>query len=61
MEKKTEFLEGIIAANGALITSLQNQRELLRKALEEMINCADHNRDFEEIRKAHKVLKDTNV
>lgn len=54
-----EFLEGIIAADQALITALKNQRQALRQALEMMINCADHHRDFEEIRKAHAVLRDT--
>lgn len=58
-ESNAEFLEGIIAADQALITALKDQRQALRKALEMMINCADHRRDFEEIRKAHEVLRDT--
>lgn len=54
-----EFMEGIIAADQALITALKEQRQALRQALEMMINCADHHRDFEEIRKANAVLRDT--
>lgn len=55
----SEFMEGIIAADQTLIAALKDQRKALRQALEMMINCADHYRDFEEIRKASAVLRDT--
>lgn len=54
-----EFLEGIIAADQALITALKQQRQQLREALEMMVNCADIHRDFNEIRKANAALRDT--
>ena len=54
-----EFLEAIIAADQALIYALKEQREELRKTVEKLLNCADTNRDIQEIREAHKVLKDT--
>ena len=54
-----EFYLGIIAADQALITALKDQRHALRDALETLINCADHYRDFDEIRKAKKVLSNT--
>lgn len=54
-----EFYLGIIGADQALITALKNQKHALRDAIETLINCADNYRDFEEIRKARKVLSDT--
>lgn len=54
-----EFMEGIIAADQALITALKQQRAALREVVESLINCADHNRDMVEIRAAKRVLADT--
>ena len=59
--KNNEFLEGIIAADGALITALKNQREQLRSVVLELLNCVDKDRDFQEIRKAHKILTNTEI
>lgn len=54
-----EFMEGIIAADKALITALKIQRAALRETVEMLINCANHNRDMNEIRAAKRVLADT--
>lgn len=61
MINKEQFLEGIIAADQALITALKEQRVQLRQIVEALINCADINRDRDEIKRAHAVLRDTEV
>lgn len=58
-ETNQEFLEGIIAADQALIAALKEQREALRKTVETLLNCVDTDRDIKEIRAAHRVLRDT--
>jgi hypothetical protein len=54
-----DFMEGIIAADQALIAALKEQREALRKTVKTLLNCVDTNRDIEEIRAAHRILRDT--
>ena len=56
---RNELLEGIIAADNALIFALKEQREALRKTVESLLNCVDTDRDIKEIRQAHKVLMET--
>jgi hypothetical protein len=59
MNNQYEFLEGLLAADQALIMGLKDQRAALRQTVEMLLNCADPNRDMEEIRKAHRVLSET--
>lgn len=54
-----EFLEGVVAADQALITALKLQRQQLREAVEMLLNCIDPNRDLGEAKKARQVLRDT--
>lgn len=58
-EMSVELLEGIIAADQALITALKNQREQLRTIVEELLNCVDTDRDWNEVKRAHAVLRST--
>jgi len=59
MNNQYEFLEGLLAADQAMITGLKEQRAALRQTVEMLLNCADPKNHMDEIRKAHKVLSET--
>jgi hypothetical protein len=56
-----EFLEGVVAADQALIAALKQQRQELRETVEMLLNCVDPNRDWDEAKKARQVLRDTRI
>jgi hypothetical protein len=59
MNSQYEFLEGLLAADQALIAGLKEQRAALRQTVEMLLNCADPKWHMDEIRKAHRVLSET--